>query len=105
MTEAHVMAIADTPVPPELSQETTTQMQKQRRNQLPSLRRNQVLLLEDHPLLPPLHVQKNLPMDQNSLQHLHLEEGGGKDHGGKGSGSYSHRGGDWNYTGYGGNRW
>ena len=74
MTEAHVLAIADTPVPPDLAQEAAAAKAKA----MAILHRNQVPILEDLQPHLPLHVLMNLPMDHGNLQHHHPEEAVGK---------------------------
>ena len=105
MTEAHVMAIADTPVPPDLMQETAASAKAKAK-------------AKSAPKHPPGASAAPSSRSTSSTSSVRLPEPArtpkqpptpppgrfGKDHG-KGSTSYSHRGGDWNYTGSGGRRW
>ena len=96
MTEAHVIAIADTPVPPELNQETAaTPKAKAKPAPKPFAGRSTSSSSAARPT-EPAHGPKQPPTPPPGR--------GGKDKG-KGSGNYSHGGGDWNYSGYGGHRW
>ena len=105
MTEAHVMGIADTPVPPDLVLETAATAKAkakakpaskppQRPSATPSSRSTSSTSSVRPP--EPARGPKQPPTPPPGR--------GGKDHG-KGSGGYPHRGGDWNYTGYGDRRW
>ena len=105
MTEAHVMAIADTPVPPDLIQETAATAKAKAKAKPAS----------KPPPRPSATPSSRSTSSTSSVRPPELARGpkqpptpppgrGGKDHG-KGSGGYSHRGGDWNYTGYGDRRW
>ena len=101
MTEAHVMAIADTPVPPDLVLETAATAKAKAKAkpaskppQRPSATPSSRYTSSTSSVRPPEPARgpKQPPTPPPGR--------GGKDHG-KGSGGYAHRGGDRNYTGYG----
>ena len=105
MTEAHVMAIADSPVPPDLAQQTEATAKAKAKAKPAS----------KPPPRPSATPSSRSTSSTSSIRPPEPARGpkqpptpppgrGGKDHG-KGSGGYSHRGGDWNYTGYGDRRW
>ena len=90
MTEAHVLAIADTPVPPELAQETTAANAKAKAKPAPKPTLKPSINSGRSTASPsatrpyePAHGPRQPPTPPPG-------RGGGRDHGGKGGEGYSH---------------
>ena len=101
MTEARILAIADTPVPSDVLRELAAKA-KAKPAVKPSPKPS---------ASPGTTTSSHSAASSGSTTHRPKQpptpppgRGGGKDYGGKGGG-YSHRGGDWNYTGGGYRRW
>ena len=89
LTEAHILAIADTPVPPDVLREPAAKAKAK-----PAVK----------PSPKPSASHGTTTSSYSAASSGSTKEGGRKDCGGKG-GQYSHRGGDWNYTDGGYRRW
>ena len=92
MTEAHLLAIADTPVP----QDALWELQAKAKA------KPAVKPAPKPSVLPGAATSSHSATSSGST--THPGRGGGKDYGGKGGGDF-HRGGDWNYIGGGYRRW
>ena len=101
MIEAHILAIADTAVPPDVLREMAAKAKaKTAVKPSPKPSASPGTASSSHSAASSVsttHRPKQPPTPPPG-------RGGGKDYGGKG-GEYSQRGGDWNYTGGGYRRW
>ena len=101
MTEAHILPIAETPVPSDALRALAAKAEAK-----PAFKPS-----PKPSVLPEAATPSHSETSSGSTTHRPKQpptpppgRGGGKDYGGKGGG-YSHRGGDWNYTGGGYRRW
>ena len=94
MTEAHVLAIADTPVPPETAQEIAAANAKAKAAAKPTPKpsTNPGAAASSSSATRPIEPAQGLRQPPAPPP----GRGGGKEYGGKGGSGYSHRGGDWN---------